>query len=337
MSLYHDKIDGIMLSISSGMSIPEIMLEYDVPRSTLYKWIRRYKGLSSTTRTEKQPNKRPTGVIRDHSVFAKKHGLPRVLLLDIETAPVLAYVWRLFKENVGLNQINEDWHLLSFSALWLGDSIDDLIYDDQRNEPDITNDDRLLKRLWELLDEADIVITQNGKKFDVPKIRARMVIREFKPFSPVRHIDLLDIAKRTFGFTSNRLAYTSEVLCPEIAKLSHEKYPGFELWKECMAGNMDAWNEMELYNRQDVVSLLGIYEKMSPWSDRLPSFAVYTSENRFICACGSHNVVRKGYFSTDVSKFPLYVCVDCGHHYRGRKSIHPKAKRETLLVSAREN
>ena len=43
---------------------------------------------------------------------------PKILVIDIETSPVLANVWRLFKENVGLNQIQKDWHLLSYSAKW---------------------------------------------------------------------------------------------------------------------------------------------------------------------------------------------------------------------------
>lgn len=44
----------------------------------------------------------------------------KVLLSDIETAPILASVWRIWDQNIGLNQIKADWHLLSFAAKWLG-------------------------------------------------------------------------------------------------------------------------------------------------------------------------------------------------------------------------
>ena len=99
-------------------------------------------------------------------------------------------VWRLFKENIGLNQINLDWHLLSYSAKWLGS--EEVFYNDQRYQEDITNDTNLLLDLWALLDEADIVITQNGKKFDIPKIKSRMIINVITSYS-IHYTKLYDI------------------------------------------------------------------------------------------------------------------------------------------------
>ena len=34
---------------------------------------------------------------------------PKVLVYDIETAPILGHVWRLWDQNVGLNQIVSDY------------------------------------------------------------------------------------------------------------------------------------------------------------------------------------------------------------------------------------
>lgn len=260
---------------------------------------------------------------------------PRVLVLDIETAPILGHVWRLWKQNVGLNQIESDWHILSYAAKWY-DS-DDVLYEDQRYQQDITDDYDLLNSLWKLLDKADIVISQNGKAFDIKKIRARMIIQGFKPFSPIKHCDTLEVAKKTFGFTSNKLEYMTSVLCSETQKSKHAKFPGFELWKECLAGNMEAWEEMKAYNIDDVVSLQELYDKLAPWSDRLPNFALYSEKNKFTCRCGSHNLVESGFAYTEVSKFQKYVCEDCGASYRGRKNLLTKEKRESILTNVREN
>lgn len=275
-------------------------------------------------------------VIKAHRIIVDdtKVNKAKVLVLDIETAPVMAAVWRLFKENIGLNQIDKDWHLLSYAAKWLGE--DDIFYSDQRAELDITNDSRLLHELWMMLDEADIVLHQNGKRFDIPKIRARMVIQGFKPFSPVRHIDTLEIAKKTFGFTSNRLEYMTDTLCTDTKKSKHNKFPGFELWKECLAGNEEAWEEMREYNCLDIISLEELYYKVAPWTDKLPNFSLYTDEIDFACQCGSTSLVEKGFAYTEVSKFQRYVCADCGKHYRGRKNLLSKGKRDKLLTHARE-
>ncbi|ASU00492.1 hypothetical protein [Aeromonas phage AS-yj] len=259
---------------------------------------------------------------------------PRVLVLDIETAPIMAHVWRLFKTNVGLNMIESDWYMLSFAAKWF-DS-DEIIYMDQRNAPNIEDDSEMLKVLWELLDEADIVLHQNGRRFDIPKIRSRMIVHGMKPFSTVKHIDTLEIAKRTFGFTSNKLEYMTDKLCTETKKSKHTQFPGFELWKECLAGNIEAWKEMEEYNIDDIVSLQELYVKLAPWSDRLPNFSLYTDSDKFTCVCGNHEFEDAGFAYTEVSKFKQYKCTHCGKHWRGRKNQITKIKSKLLLTNARE-
>lgn len=260
---------------------------------------------------------------------------PNILTLDIETAPILADVWRTFKQNVGLNQIQKDWHLLSFCAKWYDE--ESVIYQDQRDAKDFEDDTKLLETLWGLLNKADIVITQNGKKFDIPKIRARMVIKGFKPFSPVRHIDTFKIAKDTFGFTSNKLEYMVDKICKKYKKSSHKKFPGHEMWVECRNGNLDAWKEMEEYNILDVLSTEELYEYISPWSDKLPNFNLFTEGNDFRCNCGCTELRQDGYAVTDVSKFARYVCTGCGKWYRGRTNLLSKDKRGKLLTNVREN
>jgi hypothetical protein len=130
--------------------------------------------------------------------MSKKKG-PKVLLLDIETSPIISYVWALFDQNIALNQIKTDWHLLSWAAKWL-DS-DKVMYMDQRNVKNIENDKKLLQHIWKLLDEADVVIWQNGDKFDGKKLNARFIMNGMKPPSSYKTIDTLKLAKKYFGFT----------------------------------------------------------------------------------------------------------------------------------------
>jgi hypothetical protein len=44
---------------------------------------------------------------------------PRIVTLDIETAPIQSFHWGLFDQNIGLNQVACDWSILSFAAKWL--------------------------------------------------------------------------------------------------------------------------------------------------------------------------------------------------------------------------
>jgi len=199
-----------------------------------------------------------------------------------------------------------------------------------------TEDDRdILDELWKLLDEADICLTQNGISFDIPKIKARMVLSGYKPFSPVKHIDTLHIAKREFNFTSNKLAYMTDKLCEKYKKLDHGKFSGFELWAEMMRDNLEAFEECEEYNKYDVLSLEELYTKLQAWDSKHVNFNLYTDEESHRCRCGSDRIREDGFAYTSVSKFQQYKCLDCGATTRGRKNLFSKEKRESLHMNVR--
>lgn len=253
---------------------------------------------------------------------------PRVLLVDIETAPITAYVWSLWKQNVGLNQIKEEWNVLSYCAKWLGD--DQIIYEDARNDP--SDDEHLIRGLWTLLDEADIIIAQNGKRFDVPKIQARFVMLGLPPTSPFKVIDTLLMARQQFNFTSNKLEWLTDKLCTKNKKSKHKKFPGFELWSECLKGNPEAWDEMREYNVPDVTSMEELYLILRPWYVGHPNVAIYNDSNEPACPkCGSHNIEQKGWTFTQAGKYERMHCGGCGGWSRGRYTRNTTAVRKAQL------
>lgn len=257
---------------------------------------------------------------------ARKLG-PRVLFYDIETAPIIAYAWALFDQNIALNQIHTDWHVISWAAKWMGE--EKIHYMDQRGVKNIEDDGRILKGIWKLLDEADVVVTQNGKRFDQKKLYARFILNGMKPPSPSKHIDTLQIAKKHFAFTSNKLEYMSDKLCAKNKKLKTKEFVGFELWKECLAGNKKAWRELELYNRGDVLALEELYEKLIPW-DKGVDFNLYRDGNTFACKCGSVNYQKRGFALTSTGKHQIHQCNDCGAYFRDQANILQPQKRRSL-------
>lgn len=259
---------------------------------------------------------------------------PRILLLDIETAPVLAHVWSLWKQNVGLNQIAREWSILSFCAKWLDDPR--VIYEDTSAQRNKENDRRLVRKLHRLLDAADIVVAQNGIRFDVKKINARFILSGMAPPSPFRVVDTMVEAKRHFGFTSNKLEWLTDKLCTTHKKKRHARYPGFELWKECLAGNPAAWAEMREYNEADVLSLEELYLVMRPWMAGHPNIGNYTDspgDGPKCPHCGSTHVRRKGLRYTQVGQYPRFHCQACGAWSRGRLTVNSREHKANLLIS----
>jgi DNA polymerase III epsilon subunit-like protein len=252
---------------------------------------------------------------------------PKILVLDIETSPLITYTWSLFdNDSIALNQLHTDWHILSFAAKWYKDS--EVHYMDQSKEKDITNDKKLLKGIWKLLDEADIVLTQNGKKFDIKKLNARFILNDMPPPSPFRQIDTLTLAKKHFAFTSNKLAYMTSKLCVK-KKSEHKKFSGFDLWKECLAGNSKAWAEMKSYNIMDIVSLEELYSKMQPWDTSI-NFNVYSQELNMKCNCENERLQKRGFSYTNKAKRQRYQCTNCGSWMVGTTNHLSKEKIDSL-------
>lgn len=265
-------------------------------------------------------------------IFPPPKSGPKVLIYDIETAPIVAHVWKLWNNDVGLNQIQSDWHLLSWSAKWLGDPKSKIMYMDQRGKKKIEDDSQILKGIWKLLDKCDIVITQNGKAFDQKKLNARFIINNFQPPSTYKHIDTKVLAKKHFGFTSNRLEYMTDKICKKYKKLTNrKKFKGHDLWTECLKDNPEAWKEMEQYNKYDVLSLEELYKAMQPW-DTAVNFNLYSDEIKEACNCGDNDWFKNGFHYTPSGRFQRYKCRSCGAEVRDKKNQFNKEKKKSLRV-----
>lgn len=255
---------------------------------------------------------------------------PVITVLDIETASIQAHVWGLWQQNVGLNMIKEDWRILSFASKELGNP--EVTYIEAR----VANQEKkLLRAIWNVLNKSDIVVAHNGKKFDLKKINARLIANGFGPYSPVKVVDTLLEVRKVAAFTSNKLEYLTGLLTSE-KKLKHGKFPGFELWKECLAGNPEAWDEMKEYNIQDIVSLEELYLLLRPWMAEHPNLGNYQDnddKDTPVCPkCGGRHLHKRGVQRTQVGQYQRYQCLDCGGWSRGRKMLLTAAERKHILM-----
>ena len=256
---------------------------------------------------------------------------PRIATLDIETSPILAYVWGLFKQFVGLNQIHTDWSILSFSYKWLGQK--KVIHHNTggRGPGKVRDDRQLLKLLWKVLDDADIIIAQNGVKFDIKKINARFLENDMPPPSPFKVVDTMLEARKIACFTSNKLAWLSDVLT-DTPKSEHKKFPGFELWTECLADNPAAWAEMKKYNDIDIVATEKVYLHLLPYIVGHPNVAAYNDAEVVQCPkCGSDKMQNRGVTVTQTGRYQRLQCQGCGGWARSRYTSNSKEKRHSLL------
>jgi len=265
---------------------------------------------------------------------APKEG-PRVLVADIETFPVKAYVWSLFKQNVGVDMIEDDFKLMSFCGKWLQDPA--YFYIDNRDAAGGPRDDTDQGvAAWSILAETDFVIAHNGKKFDLRKLRARFAMLGLAPLPPVHVVDTLHLNASAFAFDSQRLAFVSKYFS-ETEKDKHAKFPGFEMWKQCMADNIEAWKANQKYNLADVTSTEEMYLALRGWYTNAPNFGPYfdnQGDEDFRCPnCGSSHVHKSKVRRTNLGIYQQYHCQGCGAYPRGRYMVVGKAERSHILVN----
>lgn len=246
----------------------------------------------------------------------------RLLLLDIETAPNLAYVWSLFKENIPLDRLIDSGYVLCWAAKWYGE--DEVMFDSIRK----SGAKRMLRRVHKLLDQCDAVIHFNGKSFDIPTLNKEFLLHGFNQPAPYKQIDLYQVASSTFRFTSNKLEHIAKYLgLPQ--KKSHR---GFKLWVGCMENDPSCWAEMEEYNRGDVVTLEAVYNKMRSWIKIHPNAGLYDEPGIPVCpTCGSGNLQRRGYAHTMVGKYARFRCGGCGSWTRSAEQEMDKESRKAVM------
>jgi hypothetical protein len=272
-----------------------------------------------------------------------QHG-PRVLCIDIETSPIVAYVWGLYDQNVGLNQIVEDWEILCVCAKWLGsDEVMEFnsspMYRDlgkicpkRVEDGEFHSFDELAEALWILLDEADAVVAHNAVKFDNKKIKTKLMLAGLPPPSPYKIIDTLKIARDQFGFTSNRKDFLSKKLGGD----GKHDTGGMQLWIDCINGDTAAWDKMLEYCKNDVLELERIYLEIRSWDNKHPNLQQFYKDALERCGtCGSPDLKPEDnkFAHTNVSTFEVLRCQSCGALKRRRTNLRTLEQRKTTLMN----
>lgn len=232
---------------------------------------------------------------------------PRILFLDIETKPAQAYVWRLFDENVSLEQLIEPGGVICFGAKWLGDK-EMHFYSDWEH-----GHENMVAAAKKLLDEADAVVTYNGDRFDIPKLRGEFASMGLLAPAPITSIDVYKSVKK-LGLTSSKLAFVGPFF--KIGKKI--KHAGFSLWVGVMNGNEQDQRRMRRYCIQDVRLLERVYTRLKPFIHNHPHMGDVKSD---ACgACGSSKVHNRGFRRTKAYRIQRRQCQACGSWSDGKRT-----------------
>lgn len=235
---------------------------------------------------------------------------PRIILIDIETSPIIGMVWEMWDAKV-LKAI-EPTKIISVAWKVLGEKITHCkaICDYKGYRANQVDDYELIHDTWKVLDEADIVIAHNGIAFDIKKLNVRFVHYGLLAPAYYTSVDTLKVAKKYFKFDSNSL----DSLVKYLGIGEKMETGGFQLWVDCLAGDRDAWKRMKTYNVHDVILLEEVYLRLRPYMVNHPNLNVIANDiEKLHCAtCMSSELTKRGWSNTQAGRKQRYQCGSCG-------------------------
>lgn len=266
-----------------------------------------------------------------------------ILAWDVETLPMVAPLWGLFKQNIRQESIVENTAL--FCACWQtvdqnGDAKSavqsvSILDDEKRFKRNIYDDEHVVRSLHKALTEADIFLYQNGDKFDLRKFNARAAYYGLDPVPQKQTIDTLKRARQVFALDSNKLDFMGRY----FGVGEKMETGGQQLWDniiQCKYPPVGKKADIELtrktikyavkYCKQDVLLTVKVFKKIRQYI-KLPNFSLYLG--KIGCNhCGGQNYRFKQWRYNQTTKKARYWCYSC------KKPFDPPAAVAKLMEMA---
>lgn len=228
---------------------------------------------------------------------------PKVLLYDIETSPILGACWGMWQQNI--MEVVRDWEILSVSWKWFGEKTVQTL---TRADTPGKDDRHLCRKVWGLMNKADVVVSFNGLRFDNKKSNTRFLRWGLPPLPKFQNIDLFQVAKRQYGFTSNKMDY----ICKYLKLPGKIETSGKALWMAAMNGDERALKEMGRYNAHDVQPCLEeLYKKLRPHIQNHPNLALIAGRPDACPYCTSPRFRSHGIQHTKTRAYRRFRCLEC--------------------------
>ncbi len=248
-----------------------------------------------------------------------KKAKPRILIYDLETSPLQAYIWSPGKQYVGHKQLVQEHSrhgIICVGYCWNdgkpAQSID-WGYEEQST-------DRLVEEFDKILKTADHVIGKNNKRFDDKMLNAARMFADLEGMPDwTRYTDDLEQQmRRYFRLPSQSLDYISSQL-----GLGGKIKMEMQDWIDIVTKNSNgekSLKKMTKYCRKDVEDTRTLWNKLSKHFE--PKFNMNAfNETKHCCKqCGSDSIVANGTRVSGGTKYQTYLCNSC-YKYAGRHAV----------------
>lgn len=290
--------DCISLS-EKGLSGRKIAKQLGMPKSTVNDMLKEYRE-GTLELSEPEPKKL------------------NVLYWDLESSLMGTLTFGIWNQNISGNRITKHSHLLSNSWAFNDEPPQGVRLSPEDVEG--SNDLMVVVDSIKAIEKADLLVSFNGKRFDVPLLKTRALLHGLPPIKFPPHLDLMQEAKKNFRFPSNSMQNISLYL-GEHGKLATS---GRNLWERCYHHENhtdcdEALSQMLEYGLQDIDATRDLHKRLQGWFKSPVNIGLITKEingvntkdnHELLCPhCSSKDVDKIGSKAyTNSSAFEIYRC-----------------------------
>lgn len=246
----------------------------------------------------------------------------KILFYDLETAKMKieyeTYSLKQYSNYLPPESIIRPVWIVCAAWKWMGESVSStsVLKDPERFKEKHFDDYHVVKVLHELISSADILVAHNGDGFDWKIFQARCLYHNLCPAKPPIMIDTLKASRRIHKPESHSLRYLASYLGVEGKFESPD-------WDEVSKGNVEAIQYCERYCRQDIRTLVQVYERLKPYIPNHPNLNLFQKgvEHLLCKTCEGGILEKRGFRYTASGKYQSYVCKKCGAWMRGIKNL----------------
>lgn len=232
---------------------------------------------------------------------------PNILILDIERTAGAARFFDLRNDGYTSPKNVERWPaLLCWAAKWYGQP--KMIF-----EAEWRDHDRMIQKIWTLVDEADVIVGFNSARFDMAHLRTDWLLAGMPPPRPWTDVDLMKIVKSTFAFESNSL----DSVTKRLGLAGKSGSYSMDEAQACLDGDKNAQRRMAKYNKADVALTEALYDHLRGWMPGHPLVGPSVDRGLICGQCASTELeLQPTKYRTGAMEYDLYRCTNCGANIR---------------------
>lgn len=246
---------------------------------------------------------------------------PKILFFDLESSPLLAYIWQPGQQYVGYKQLkygHSRWGIICITYCWDDDKPAQCIdwgYEEQ-------DTGKVVEEFDKIAAQADLVVGKNSDNFDIKMINSARMFAGLPglPAWALASDDLQKQMKKYFRMPSQSLDYYSKELGLD-GKIKMEMQDWIDICEKTANGKKKL-AKMIKYGKKDVIDTRTLWRTLSQHFDSKFNNARF-NDLGLACKhadCGSTNIGPDGSCTSGGVKYKKYKCKDC-FRYAGKTTI----------------